>query len=532
MARKNVMEEIKAQKDGLDIWQDIEGWAKTGYDTVNPEWWDLFKWYGLYRQRPNDGYFMLRIKIAGGLLTAEQAIEIGRLTNQYARGFGDITTRQNIQLHWVTIENAPEIVERLARVGLTSMGACGDITRNIVGCPVAGLDPQEYHDCTPELLETHRRLLGNRAYSNLPRKFKISISGCHLFCAQPQINDIGLSAFRLPDGRTAYNLIVGGGLSTAPMLAQPLGVIVPPEKAADVCEAIVGLFRDEGYREKRNRARMKFLVKDWGAEKFRDTLESRLGYELERYDGPVPMPQEANEDHMGVTAQKNGKYYVGCAVTRGRIKGDQLIRAGELAQEYGDGGIRNTNRQNLVFANVQPDKVPSLQSALKSIGLDPGLSFYRRQVISCTGIQFCNLSVTETKEFARELVEHLEKKFENGAGVRINISGCPNACSQYQIGDIGLQGSYAKLDGEKVHGYWVTIGGSLGRDAAFGRVLAKGVPQVKTTEFIEGLIRFYRDERNDGETFQEFCTRKTDEELLAVTGWQSDKSAAVEEEPE
>lgn len=523
MAKPNVVEEIKKQKDGLDIWGDVLEWSRKGYDSVNPDWWDLLKWYGIYRQRPNDGHFMLRLKLPGGILTSAQAREIGRITNDEARGFCDITTRQNIQIHWTTIETIPGIVERLHRVGLTTSGACGDITRNIVGCPVAGLDRNEIHDATPLLMATHHRLLDNRAYSNLPRKFKPSIAGCHLFCAQPQINDIGMTAVKLPDGRVMYNCMVGGGLSTKPYLAQDLGVVIPPDEVPEVCEAITGLFRDFGYRDKRTRARMKFLVDDWGAEKFRDTLEERLGRKLERHQGEVPIPDQANDDHLGVHEQKNGQVYVGCAVTRGRLTGDQLIRAADLAEAYGDGGLRNTNKQNFIVANVEPSRVADLQKELREAGFDPGLSFYRRHVISCTGIQFCNLSVTETKEYAKVLVEHLERTFPEGPGVRINMSGCPNACSQYQIGDIGLQGSYAKLNGEKVTGYWVTVGGTLGRNASFGRVIIKGVPQVKTTEVVENLIRYYHTERTGGESFQDFVGHKSDEELVAASGWTPDK---------
>ncbi|MCX7625328.1 MAG: hypothetical protein N2Z21_03850, partial [Candidatus Sumerlaeaceae bacterium] len=330
----NAMEELKKQKDGLDALDDIVRAAQAGFDNMDKEFVDLFRWYGLYQQKPKDGYFMLRLKVPNGELLANQVREVAEIAQRFGRGLVDITTRQNYQLHWIRIEDIPEIFSRLQRVGLMTVGACGDVTRNIVGCPVAGIDATEIYDATPIVKRLSAYLTGNKEFSNLPRKFKISIAGCRQHCAQPQINDVGIYGIeRKVSGRyeAGFGLMVGGGLSTRPYFAADLGVFLRPEEVFDVVREIAAIFRNsEVLRQDRGRARLKFLIHDpkigIGPKKFLEMLEARLSHTLERAT-PPPFPPHAEHDHLGIYAQKQeGLYYVGVGVTSGRTSADRLLR--------------------------------------------------------------------------------------------------------------------------------------------------------------------------------------------------------------
>lgn len=522
----NKQEEIKKKKDGLDVIHDLLRYADSGFDSIDPEHFELFKWYGVYQQRPKTGHFMLRIKLPNGDLQGHQLREIGRITNEFAQGLADITTRQNFQLHWITIDKFPEIFRRLNIVGITTVGACGDDTRNIVGCPVAGIDAEEYFDASPIVKRISAHMTGNRDFSNLPRKYKISIGGCRLHCAQPDINDIGLFGVEQSiNGKreVGFGLKVGGGLSTKPYFSADLGVFLRPYEAFGVVHCISEIFRDaEILRQDRGRARLKFLLHDpkigIGAAKFRELIEAKLGYKLTD-GGPYSIPKQTELDHLGIRAQKQaGRYYVGIGVTAGRLTGDDLLRMADLSDEFSmESNIRNTNKQNFIITNVQEAKLESLKARLDEYGLNYKPSEFTKGVISCTGIEFCNLAVTETKELARRVALDMEERFPGATKqIRVHFSGCPNNCGQNSIADIGLRGGRTKLEGQTVEAFDILLGGATGGERAFAEVASKKIPALYINDAIANLYREYLDWCKNGETFQEYVKAHTMQELDAV----------------
>ena len=462
----NKNEENKKFDDGLNVRQRIiDVYSKRGFDSIDPA--DLrgrFRWYGLYTQRRpgidggktailepeelDDRYFMLRVRIDGGQLSGAQLRTIADISNKYARGTADVTDRQNIQLHWIEIESVPAIWEALEAVGLDTTEACGDTPRVMLGCPLAGLDADELIDATPEITTIHDSFIGDKAFSNLPRKFKTSISGCAAQCSHHEINDVAFAAVQHPaTGETGYDLWVGGGLSTNPMIAQRLGTFVKQGQVPEVWAAVVSLFRDYGYRRLRHRARIKFLVADWGAERFREVLEKEyLGYALP--DGPAPVNVDAGmRDHIGVHPQKDGLAYVGFAPKVGRLNGDALHAIANLADKYGSGRVRTTTEQKMVILDVPPDRAPALVAELEAAGLPAKPSMFRRYTMACTGIEFCKLAIVETKARASSLIDELERRLPGfDTPVTINVNGCPNSCARIQTADIGLKGSLVTDD--------------------------------------------------------------------------------------
>jgi sulfite reductase beta subunit-like hemoprotein len=517
----NHNEEVKLKCDGLDSLELIKQYAKTGFSSIHPDHFGLMRWYGVYQQKPNVGHFMLRIKLGGGQVTSAQFRELARLSHEFGQDLADITTRQNIQLHWLTIENLPETIERSVKAGLTTTGACGDVTRNVVGCPVAGMDESETVDATPVLEDVVNRLLGNRKYSNLPRKFKIAVSGCHIGCCQPQINDIGVTAVRhkTDPARIRYAICVGGGLSTTPKFAKDLGVLLEAGEVTDVCEVITGIFRDYGNRENRKRARMKFLVEDWGAEKFREAIEERLGRKLTSWQEEYLPPKYVDDDHVGIHPQKGGGlYYVGVPVKVGRLNAGQMHRVSDAAERFGQGRIRLTNHQNLLILDVPKASIDALCKNLAEVGLEVHSSQSRRLLVACTGNQFCNLALSETKEISARVVDKLEQVIPTDEGLRIHISGCPNSCGQFQTGDIGLTGVTFQRKGEeeKVEAFNVFAGGGYGDHPTFGRRLALKVPKEDLPELMGLVYKNFAAKRTNGESFQEFCARLSDAEVMAL----------------
>lgn len=517
----NKVEEIKKEKDGLDVWPDILRYSKLGYAAISPDDMARMRWYGIYEQQPKAGHFMLRVKIPGGDVTAQQWRVLGEIARDYAHGIADITTRQNVQFHWLTIENLPEVIERLRSVGLTTTGACGDITRNIAGCPVSGLDPEEIYDCRAVVHNVTRYFLGNKEFSDLPRKYKMTIGGCAHQCHQPQINDVGISAVRRRRNggyEVGFEVMVGGGLSTQPYFAQPLDVFITPEQVPDACRAITEIFRDYGYRERRNHARLKFLVADWGAEKFREVFIKHLGWEPEPADGWV-YPTSPSRDHIGVHAQKQpGLHWIGVAVLTGRLSAQKMLAAADIAERYGQGTLRTTNQQNLLFPNIPADDLEEAKAALRAAGFLWDVSSFRKTAVACTGNEFCNLAITETKLFLQELVEYLESRLDLEDEIRINVNGCPNSCGQHHIGDIGLQGCLAKVEGQRVEAYDICLGGRLGGNAKFTRPIHRKVPADKVKYALENLLRTFQENQIDDEPFSCFVDRHTDEELGRFLG--------------
>ena len=516
-------ERIKQKKDGLDVIHDLYRYAQTGFASIEEDDFERLKWYGVYRQKPKEsGYFMLRTKVPGGQLTGAQARKLSELADRYGHGFCDITTRQTVQMHWLRIEDMPQIFAELADVGITTSGACGDDTRNVMGCPLAGVDKNEIIDATPQMWEVSQNLTNNREFSNLPRKYKITISGCCIQCAQPDINDVGVFGLRKADGEAGYGIKVGGGLSAAPHMAQLLPVFLKPEQVWPVTEAVSIIFRDNGYRLKRSRARFKFLVADWGAERVLAEVERLLGYSLERHsDFPVIADQES--DHLGIIEQRQpGLYAVGVSFAGGRVRNSLLDKCGELATRFaapGQDAIRLTNKQNLLLINIPKDNLPLLLGELDAAGLVYTPSNFRRGCVSCTGIEFCNIAVAETKNRMIHMVEQLEATSGWYQGkIRIHFSGCPSSCGQHQIADIGLRGARTKLpNGQQVDAYDLFIGGRLGENRRFNELLKGKIIAADVHQTIDKLLRFY-DSKKQGEqeTFAQLCDRLPKAEFLTA----------------
>ena len=534
----NKNEENKRNDDGLNVRQRIiDIYSKYGFDSIDPA--DLrgrFRWYGLYTQRRpgidggktavlepeelDDRYFMLRVRIDGGQLSNDQLRVIGYVSRRYARGTADVTDRQNIQLHWIEIENVPDIWEALESVGLSTTEACGDTPRVILGCPLAGIDADEIIDGAPEIAAIGEKYIGDSAFSNLPRKFKTSISGCSAQCAIHEINDVAFVGVVNSRGEAGYDLWVGGGLSTNPMLGKRLGAFVRPGQVSEVWAGVTGLFRDYGYRRLRHRARIKFLVADWGAEKFREVLEKEyLGYALP--DGPAPdAPRDGIRDHVGVHRQRDGNYYVGFAPTVGRLSADALDVIADLAARYGSGRVSTTTEQKMVILDVPPERTEELVAELDEAGLPARPSAFRRHTMACTGIEFCKLAIVETKARAADLISELERRLPGfDAPVTINVNGCPNSCARIQTADIGLKGSLVRgPDGEQVEGFQVHLGGSLGGGDGSGSGFGRKVRGLKTTaeelpDYVERVLRRFDAAREPGESFAAWTIRASDEEL-------------------
>jgi sulfite reductase (ferredoxin) len=527
----NAAERFKKDDAGLNVRDRIVNrYAHTGFDSIDPT--DLrgrFRWWGLYTQRRpgipggrtgmledediQDSYFMMRVRIPGGQLTSHQLRAIGGIAKDFGRDLADITDRQNVQFHWIRIEDVPVIWERLEEAGLSSIQACGDVPRNILGCPVAGIDAAEIIDATAVLRATEAVATGDPdRFGNLPRKFKTAIGGCASHCTVHEINDVSFVGVIGPEGVPGFDVWVGGGLSTNPMIARRLGAFATPDQVPVIWAGVADLFRDYGYRRLRTRARLKFLVADWGAEKFREVLEREyLGFTLA--DGPAPpAPLSSARSHLGVHAQKDGNYYVGVAPQVGRTSGSQLWQAADLADEFGSGKLRTTTEQKLLFLDIQEDRVDQLIAGLNAIELQADPSPFRRGTMACTGLEFCKLAIVETKQRASDLSRELERRLpEFDTPITINVNGCPNSCARFQLADIGLKGSI--VDGEE--GFQVHLGGSLGTDPSFGRklrglkVTADGLP-----DYVERLLRAYEADRKDDEQFAPWV-RRADESLLS-----------------
>lgn len=526
----NHAEVMKKEKDALDVLADLYRYSDIGdYASIPSDDVDRFKWFGVYRQKPKAGHMMLRIKIPGGQISPAQLRGISELTDKYARGFGDITTRQTIQLHWLEMKSIRPIFEALRDLGMNSQFACGDCPRNVVSCPLAGVAKDELFDSADLVQELSTTFQGlGKAVSNLPRKFKSSLGSCSIHCQQPQINDLAFYGVRRPNGQTGFGLLVGGGLSDTPHFAQPMRVFVKPEQVSDVGRAVAFLFRDHGYREKRNHARLKFLVADKGWEWTRDQIEANLGYKLER-DDSLQHPPAVHSDHMGTGEQRDGNFYIGVPIERGRWTARNMRDIADLADKHGTGEkrIRLTNKQNVMLLDIPKANVRTVSTALGSdaVHLPLGGHPLRDMLISCTGTEFCNLAVAETKHRAGAILKWLEENTEIDFPLFITVVGCPNSCAQYQIADIGLTGT-GMMDPHrkdpagkslKIEGFKVLLGARIGTDPRFGEVISKRVPSDRVHLSIKNLIDTYKAERADeDETFTGWVLRSEPERLRAL----------------
>ncbi len=528
----NANEQQKKDDGPLNVRERIVNvYSKRGFDSIDPS--DLrgrFRWFGIYTQRRpgldggktgalephelDDRYFMMRVRSDGALLDADQLRTLGGISTDFARDTADITDRQNIQYHWIDIVDVPQIWDRLARVRLTTEEACGDSPRGFLGSPVAGVALDEIIDGTPALEEIGRRRSGNPDYANLPRKFKTSVSGHPSLDATPEINDVAFVGVEHPEHGPGFDLWVGGSLSTNPFLSAKMGVWIPLDEVADVWEGVIAIFRDYGYRRLRSRARLKFLVQDWGIEKFREVLQNEYLHR-ELTDCASPDVAAGNGDHIGVHEQKDGRFYVGASATVGRVSGTLLTRLGDLVEKYGVDGVRLTAYQKLVILGVEGGQIDGLLDDLEVIGLSARPSQWRRSTMACTGIEFCKLAIVETKHRASALIDELERRFPDlDTPITVNVNGCPNACARTQVADIGLKGQLVLHEGEQVEGFQVHLGGGIGQTQRLGRKLrAHKVTSAGLDDYISSVVTNYLADRTRGESFAAWVAR-ADEELL------------------
>ncbi|GHD01836.1 sulfite reductase [Zhihengliuella salsuginis] len=537
----NANEEMKAEDNGLNVRERIETiYADGGFASIDPS--DLhgrFRWWGLYTQRKQgipggktatlepheleDEYFMLRVRIDGGTLTREQLRVIGGISTEFARDTADMTDRQNVQLHWIDVRDMPEIWRRLEAVGLNTTEACGDVPRVILGSPVAGIAADELIDPTPAIKEIARRYVGNPEFANLPRKFKSAITGHPSQDIVHEINDIALVGVEHPELGIGYDLWVGGGLSAAPRLGERLGAFVSDEQAPDVWEGVVSIFRDYGFRRLRNRARLKFLLADWGAEKFRQVLQDEyLGYELP--DGPpAPVPSEPG-DHSGVHEQKDGRFYIGLTPLVGRVSGTILTSLADLLEKHGSERLRTTPHQKIVALDIAPEQVDDFVAGARELGLEAEPGLLARSAIACTGIEYCKLAIVDTKDTAATAIKEIESRIEGYAGklpkkLSLHVNGCPNSCARIQTADIGLKGQLITNDaGEQVPGFQVHLGGTLATNddgqASLGRtVRGLKVAADELPDYVTTLLDRYSEGSADDESFAAWANRVEDEEL-------------------
>ncbi len=525
-------ERLKLAKNPWEAFDEVRRFAREGRSSVVPEWASLyFKWWGIYTQGDGAGvtggkggegvtsdYFMMRVGIPNGILTAAQIHVLARVARTHARNLADITVRQNIQFHWLTIEELPEIVDALNAVGLSPKGACGDVVRNVTGCPLAGIAADEMLDASPIAVEAAHLLTANPDFYNLPRKFKISATGCPHWCSYPEINDIGLTP-AMRDGEQGFSLRIGGGLSNEPHLAVRLNAFLKPSQAVAAIRATAEIFREQQVlRESRESARLKYLFmkQAWTAESFLAELQRRVDFEIAPA-GEETVPDDVFRDHVGVHPQRQaGLSYVGATVLRGRLTGDQLEAAAALAERFGQGRLRTTVSQNLIFLDIPNARVSEFVRELGALGLHVEATNFWRGTVACTGTEFCKLAITETKGFARWLVDELDGRLPQfDQQLRLHVTGCPNSCGQHWIADIGIEGKKIKHEGALADAYYFCLGGALGQHAGIARPVGYRCLATDVPVAIERLLRHYLAGRGADENLRAWFARHTNDELRA-----------------
>lgn len=525
------VERLKREKNPWEALDELRAYARRGFDAIPPEWISTYlRWWGVYTQGDGAGviggkggegkatpFFLVRIRVTNGQLHAHQLRAIAGAADSYANGVADITVRQNLQLHDITAEALPELLDTLWRHGLTTMGSCGDDTRNVTGCPLAGLDAAEVCDASPLAFEITRALVGNRQFYNLPRKFKVTVTGCRFWCSYPEINDVGLTAIRRDDGELGFSLRLGGGLATEPHLARRVDAFIRWNQVVPIVRAVAEVFRDaEVLREHRERARLKylFLQHGWNEEQVLEAIQERLPFTLEPAVHEVP-PEDVYRDHVGLHPQKQAGYvYAGAGVLRGRIYAHQMRAAARAAERFGSGELRTTIMQNLLVPNVPERHADTVVHALNEAGLRTEGSPFFRGTVACTGTQFCKLAITETKSFSRWLVEELDQRLpEYSEQLKIHVTGCPNSCGQHWIADIGIEGKKVRVGNQLVDAYYFCVGGTLGGHASIARPVGYRCPATEVPSAIERLLRGFETHRTPSESLRHFFSRHSDDEL-------------------
>ena len=526
-------ERLKREKNPWDAFEEIRAFARQGRASVLPEWAEFyFKWWGIYTQGDGVGatggtggvgkateYFMMRIAIPNGIATAQQMRAIGTLARDHAKNLADITTRQAIQLHWLTIESLPAAIEALNAAGLSPKGACGDVARNVTGCPLAGVDGHELIDASPLAKAVAREVNGNSEFYNLPRKFKITVTGCPIWCSYPEINDIALTAVKRGD-EIGYSVRVGGGLSADPHIGVKLDAFIHEDQAIAVVRGIVEIFREQqGLRESRDRARLKhlFLREGWTAERFLPELQGKLSFKLDPGVND-PVPEDVFRDHTGVRAQKQpGLYSVGATVLNGRMSGEQLLAIADLAEQYAGAEVRTTVTQNFVIPHVPQKNFETVLKGLSELGLTVEATNFWRGTVACTGTEFCKLAITETKGFARWLVEEMEGRIPGfDQQLQLHVTGCPNSCGQHWIADIGLEGKKIKHEGQLADAWSFALGGALGVHTSLARLVNYRCLSTEVPDALERLLRNYLATREGQQNLRSWFADKSNDELRGI----------------
>ncbi len=519
--KRNYIERLKRDRPPMEVRNEFPALIERGYEDIPEEDIVRLYWYGLAHDKPKMGTFMVRVKVAGGLATADQLRQLATISKQYGRDEAELTTRQGIQLHWVELAKLPETLDAITAAGLTTTGAEGDTVRNITGCPVAGIEKDELFDVTDVIAEVADYFYGNEAYSNLPRKHKYTIASCPSQCNAPEISDVALIAIE-KDGEQGFALRIGGGMTNTPRISKDLGVFIPVAETREVLEAVTNTWQNDlRYRISRAKARIKFMMDDYGPELMREKIEATLGRKLA--DGVSP-ELHSEADHLGVHAQKqDGLFYVGVSVPTGKVTGTLLEAIADAIEPFG-GDIRFTRQQNFVLGNVPEAKVEEIKTLLAGLGLpvDKGRAFGRS--IACTSHKFCNYSVAETKGKLEEVLDELTGSYgaEAIGDLAIHMDGCPHACAQHWIGEIGLQGTTTRVEGsdERIEAYDLTVGGGLGTRTAIGRRLMRRVPTDEINTVMDRLVGAWLTERNTrGDlsfTIGDFTNDRSDAELIAI----------------
>jgi sulfite reductase beta subunit-like hemoprotein len=525
--KRNSVERLKHELFPTELAAQWERVAGTSYEKLPEEDVVRLQWFGLYHDKPKVGSFMMRIKIPSGILSAEALATIGEIAEHHGRDQGEITTRQNIQLHYITLDRFPEILDRLKRAGVTTMGGCGDVVRNITGCPVGGIDRDELFDATGVISDAATFFYGNREYSDLPRKHKITIAACPAQCNAPEINCVALVGAR-KDGRDGFAIRVGGGQSSTPRLSRDLGVFVTCEQALAAMRAILDVWRlTTEYRISRVKARLKFMVDDYGPAGFRKLVEERLGNAME--DLPeLPLPDREGE-HIGVHEQKTpGRYYAGFPVRLGLMSGRQMRELAGIADEVG-GDVRLTRRQNFILTGIQKARLSEIVDRVGAIGFPLDANGLYASSIGCIGDTHCNYSVVSTKPKLAAIIERLTVQFGDRVGaLKLNLDGCPHACGQHWTGDIGLQGTTARgPKGEPLEAFDIILRGGLGRDAAIGKPLLRRVPSAQVEDYVARLFAGYLENHQPEESFARFCVRTPDNDLISLAQGNRDAAGAA-----
>jgi len=491
----NKLEQIKAEKDGLDVGADIAQFASQGWEAIPEGDVQRLKWHGVFLRDPTPGYFMMRIRITNGITDATQLRTIADISRRLGGAILDVTTRQQIQLRWLPIQTVPGIREALEAVGLTTLQTGMDNIRNVVGCPVAGITRQELFDASPVARAFTAAFVGNRAFTNLPRKFNVTITGCKENCTHSETQDIALTP-ATREGSAGFNVAVGGKLGSGGYrIASPLDAFIAPDEAADVCSQITLIFRDHGPRDARNRSRLAFLIEDWGVEKFRLELERRLGRRLPGAGEDARLPKAT--DHIGIFREKTDELnYVGLKTPVGRLTANQLDEVARLAEAYGTGEVRLTPGQNLIIPHVPDRKIGDLteEPLLKVLRYDP--SEVMRGLVACTGTDFCNLALIDTKGHAMAIARDLEKRLPKIGPITVHWSGCPAGCGNHHVANVGFQGTKVKVDGEVVEAVNIFVGGKSGPGARLAEPIMQNVPVKELPQVLEGLLRYYPRQRS------------------------------------